>query len=103
MICPPELFARREILTTSLNTSISGQSNIPIQNVLEVIHIILPAMLCLMLVLLRRMLTWFWFGNLGNGLAGQSGSGDAHLASKPAVLQVNLRHWTSSPSSDIGP
>jgi hypothetical protein len=67
---------------------------------LEIIYIILPAMFCLQLVQRRPsdqldfdLGIWIWLAWAENEID--------YLASKPAVLQVNFRHWTSSPSSDI--
>jgi hypothetical protein len=46
VICPPKLFTRSEILTTSLNASKPNQSPFSSRNkdILEIIHIILPTM-----------------------------------------------------------
>ena len=46
VICPPKLFTRSEILTTSLNTSKPNQSAFSSrkEEILEIIHIILPTM-----------------------------------------------------------
>ena len=110
VIRSPKLLAWRKLLTTSLNASthtVNPHHQTPVRHTWSNLHN--SANNVWSTISCANVEWWLDFGSgiwhiwsaSAQGLEQWIGDWGGYLASNPAVLQVNLRHWRSSPSSDI--